>query len=75
MCSWTMVSCSVLWIVTVKTHCWCVQVGFYHAGLGPKLAWNTSEMDGQVWYYRNLGNLWWEFVVRLKVCIRDECAR
>ena len=51
-------SCSVLWIVMVKTHSWCVQVGFYHAGLDPKMAWNTSEMDGHVWYYRNFGNLW-----------------
>ena len=41
-----------------KTHSWCVQVGFYHAGLDPKMAWNTSEMDGHVWYYRNFGNLW-----------------
>lgn len=58
MCSWTLVSYSALWIIMVKTYSWYVQVGFYHAGLDPKLAWNTPEMDGHVWYYRNFGNLW-----------------
>ena len=35
-----------------------MQVGFFHAELDPKLAWNTSEMDGHTWYYRNFGNVW-----------------
>lgn len=33
-------------------------MGFFHAELDPKLAWNTSEMDGHTWYYRNFGNVW-----------------
>ena len=35
-----------------------IKVGFYHANLDPKLAWNTPDQDGKCWYYSNFGNLW-----------------